>query len=91
MAAHTFLEQRVLQRLRAEYLEMPGMKLRIEEVERLCGIEPPTCKLALDALVKAQFLSVTSEGSYVRLTEGPVRLQRPVKATPFVPNSRRAS
>jgi DNA-binding NarL/FixJ family response regulator len=32
---NTFLDQRVLERLRAEYLEMPGLKLRIEQVQRL--------------------------------------------------------
>lgn len=52
---NTFLDQRVLERLRAEYLEMPGMKLRIEQVQRLCGIEPTMCTLVLDALVKAGF------------------------------------
>jgi hypothetical protein len=30
--------QRILQRVRAEYLEMPGMKLRIEQLQRLCGM-----------------------------------------------------
>jgi hypothetical protein len=36
---NTFIDQRVSERLRAEYLEMPGLKLRIEQVQRLCGIE----------------------------------------------------
>ena len=91
----TFLDQRVLERIRAEYLEMPGMKLRIEQVQRLCGIEQTMCKLVLDALVKANFLCVKSDGTYVRLTEGNSRLARPAKAlrrsTPFVTTSRRAS
>lgn len=94
-SANTFLDRRVLQRLRAEYLEMPGMKLRAEQIQRLCGIEPSMCTLVLEALVKAQFLSLTSDGSYVRLTEGPVRVRRAAKAelraTPFEPTSRRAS
>src|SRR4051812_29697635 len=76
----TFAEQEVLERVRAEYLEMPGMKLRAEQVQRLCGIEAPMCKLVLDALVKAEFLLLTSDGSYVRLTEGPVPFRRPLKA-----------
>jgi hypothetical protein len=94
-SVNTFLDQRVVARLRAEYLEMPGMKLRIEQVQRFCGIEPPMCKLVLDALVKAQFLLLTSDGSYVRLTEDPGCLRRSVKAdlkaTSLVPASRRAS
>jgi len=49
---NTFLDQRVLERLRAEYPEMPGMKLRIKQVQRLCGIERTMCRLVLDALVR---------------------------------------
>ena len=91
----TFLDQRVLERLRSEYLEMPGMKLRIEQVQRLCGIEPTTCKLVLDALVKAKFLCLRSDGTYVRLTEGnsapPRQAKAALRPTPFVTTSRRAS
>jgi hypothetical protein len=91
----TFLDQRVLERLRAEYLEMPCMKLRIEQVQRLCGIEQQMCKLVLDALVEASFLCLKSDGTYVRLTEGSSSLPRPAKAalksTPLVRRSRRAS
>lgn len=32
----------LLERIRAEYLEMPGMSLRLEQVARLCDIEPPS-------------------------------------------------
>jgi hypothetical protein len=92
---NTFPDQLVLERLRAEYLEMPGMKLRIEQVQRLCGIEQTMCKLILDALVMAGFLCMKSDGTYVRLTEGSSSLPRPAKAalksTPLVRTSRRAS
>jgi hypothetical protein len=91
---NTFLDQRVLERLRAEYLEMPGLKLRIEQVQRLCGIEQTMCKLVLDALVKTSFLCLKSDGTYVRLTEGSSPRPRPVKAltsTPIMMTSRRAS
>jgi len=66
----TFLDQRVLERLRAEYLEMPGMKLTIEQVQRLCAIDQTTCKLVVEALVNANFLCLTPDGTYVRLSEG---------------------
>jgi hypothetical protein len=92
---HTFLDQRVLERLRAEYLEMPGLKLRIEQVQRLCGIERTMCKTVLDALVKANVLCLKSDGTYVRLTEGSPAISRPAKAalrsTQLVTTSRRAS
>jgi hypothetical protein len=78
---HTFLDRRVLERLRAEYLEMPGMKLRIEQVERLCGIEPTMCRPVLNALVKSNFLCLKSDGTYVRSTEGRSAVPRVAKAT----------
>ena len=91
----TFLDQRILERLRAEYLEMPGMKLTIEQIQRLCGIEPRMCKPVLDALVKVSFLRLNSDGTYVRLTEGSASLPPQAKAAletrPFVTTSRRAS
>jgi hypothetical protein len=61
----TCRHQEVLERLRAEYREMPGMRLRLEQVQRLCGIEQPLCKLALEALVEAKFLRLESDGAYV--------------------------
>jgi hypothetical protein len=95
LTVNTFPDQRVLERLRAEYLEMPGMKLRIEQVQRLCGIEQMMCTLVLDALVKTNFLCLKSDGTYVRLTEGNSALPRqakPVlKSTPFGTMARRAS
>jgi hypothetical protein len=57
--------EQILERLRAEYREMPGMRLRFEQVQRLCGIEQPLCKLALEALVEARFLRLGSDGAYV--------------------------
>ena len=63
----------LLERLRAEFLEMPGLRLTPEQVQRLCGIEPRECQSLLDALVNAKFLSATSTGHYTRLTDGDTR------------------
>jgi DNA-binding IclR family transcriptional regulator len=57
--------EQILDRLRAEYREMPGMRLKLEQVQRLCGIEQPLCKQALEALVEAKFLRLGSDGTYV--------------------------
>ena len=65
----TSLNQEVLNRLRAEFLEMPGLRLKSEQVQRLCGVEQTICQLALDSLVDAKFLCVKSDGAYVRLTD----------------------
>jgi hypothetical protein len=56
-------------RLRAEYLEMPGLCLKPEEVQRLCGLERLVCQAVLDALVADKFLCVRTDGEYVRLMD----------------------
>jgi hypothetical protein len=90
-----FLDQRVLERIRAEYLEMPGMKLTTQQLQRLCGVEEPMCAGVLDSLVRAKFLCLNPDGTYVRLTDGKLPLKRPVRptlhSTPFVTTTRRAS
>jgi len=58
-------------RLRSEYLEMPGLRLTVEQAQRLCGIERTVCKTVLDALVHDRFLCVKSDGAYARLIERP--------------------
>ena len=68
----------LLERIRAEYLEMPGLRLTLEQAQRLCGVERTTCKAVFDALVDAKFLCVKSDGAYARLTDGDV--PRPAKA-----------
>lgn len=67
--------QQLTQRVHAEYLEMPGLRLTSEQIQRLCGIEPTTCELVLQKLVKTKFLCVKPDGQYARLTEG--RISRP--------------
>jgi Protein of unknown function (DUF2934) len=42
--------------LRAEHLEMPGLRLKPEQVQRLWGVERTMCQRVLDSLVDAKFL-----------------------------------
>jgi hypothetical protein len=63
----TSLQEQGLERIRAEYLEMPGMRLKPEQVQRLCGVERSICEVVLDSLVEAKFLCVKSDGCYARL------------------------
>ena len=60
------LERQAQDRIRAEYLEMPGMSLTLKQIRRLCGIGPSVCRQAVDALVADNFLAVTAEGTYRR-------------------------
>jgi hypothetical protein len=54
-------------RLRAEFVEMPGLRLTSLQVQRLCGVERTLCQLALDSLVEAKFLYMKPDGSTGRL------------------------
>ena len=71
---------RLLERIRAEYLEMPGLCLTSEQLQRLCGVERTLCQLVLDSLVDAKFLCLKSTGAYARLTDGETTRARTAKA-----------
>ena len=60
----------MLGRIRAEYVEMPGLQLTVEQAQRLCGVERALCQMVLDALTDVKFLWVKSNGTYARVTEG---------------------
>ena len=46
---------------------MPGMRLTLEQVQRLCGVERSICTMVLDSLLKSNFLCIKSDGAYARL------------------------
>ena len=62
----------LLTRIRAEYLEMPGLRLTLEQAQRFCGIDRALCQMVLNALVDEQFLCVKTDGAYARLTDGAI-------------------
>jgi hypothetical protein len=64
-----------LRRIRAEYVEMPGMSLTLAQVAWLCGIERSLCGPVLDTLVEAGFLCRKTNGTYSRATDD-VRVAR---------------
>ncbi len=72
--------QQMVTRIRAEYLDMPGLHLTAPQVQRLCGIELQICQAALDSLVGAQFLQLSADGRYTRLTNREIARHRIAKA-----------
>ena len=70
----------VVNRLRAEFLEMPGLRLTSGQVQWLCGVEKTLCQLGLDSLVATKFLYVNSDGVYARTTDGEVSRLRMARA-----------
>jgi hypothetical protein len=71
----------ILQRIRAEYLEMPGLTLRPEQVQRLCGVDRHVCETALATLVESGFLSMRPDGAYGRFKNPDIARSRPAKAS----------
>ena len=45
-----------IERLRAEFLEMPRLRLNAAQIQRLCGVEHTMCQDAIDTLVDVKFL-----------------------------------
>ncbi len=55
-----------LQRIRAEYQEVPGLNLTRRQVQRFWGLDAVTADTLLDALESAKFLRRTRTDGYVR-------------------------
>ena len=70
----------LVQRIRAEYLEMPGLSLRPEQVQRLCGVDGTLCESVLEALVETGFLSRRPDGAYGRYSNPDISRARQAKA-----------
>jgi hypothetical protein len=60
----------ILRRIRAEYLEMPGLRLTPAQAQRLWALEAHTCLQLLESLTTAGFLVRKDNGTYGRLTDG---------------------
>ena len=70
------LSEQMLQRICAEYVEMPGMRLSRKQAQRLWGLDEEACGQILEFLVKTGFLKLAGPDTYGRLTDGPVVLPR---------------
>jgi len=62
--AHSTLSDWLV-RIRAEYREMPGLSLTRRQVQRLWGLDEPTCDEVLVVLEEAHFLRRTPSDVYV--------------------------
>ncbi len=59
-----------LQLIRAEYLEIPGLSLTTQQVQRLWGLDLVTTEAVLAVLVDVKFLRCTRHHVYVRADIG---------------------
>jgi len=56
----------LLQRIRSEFLEMPGLRLTPAQAARLWALDRPTSKRVLDGLTVTGFLLKSRDGAYLR-------------------------
>lgn len=61
----------ILDRVRGEYLEMPGLRLTQAQAQRLWGLDAPTCGRILTLLLQTGFLRETYDGSFARMQDEP--------------------
>ena len=52
--------------IRAEYDELPDLRLKQSQIEELWGLDPTVAEALLDALVAAAVLTRTPQGAYMR-------------------------
>lgn len=56
----------LVERVRGEFNEMPGLQLTIAQAARLWGMDLRACRDVIDALVDSAFLRWTHAGTVVR-------------------------
>jgi hypothetical protein len=55
----------MVRRVRAEFLEMPGLRLTFAQAMRLWGLDADDCERVMDALIRSCFLQRTATGELV--------------------------
>ncbi|MEO5823144.1 MAG: hypothetical protein ABIT71_21785 [Vicinamibacteraceae bacterium] len=56
----------LVERIRAEYIEQPGLRLTEAQASRLWRLDEPTTRHALHELTGVSFLRRTDDGRYAR-------------------------
>jgi hypothetical protein len=56
----------LVHRVRAEFNEMPGLRLTLAQATRLWRLEPSVCQEIIDTLVDSHFLRWTTSGMVMR-------------------------
>jgi len=62
------MHERLVRRVRAEFLEMPGLCLTSAQAQRLWSLEPRACEALLNSLIDCHFLRRTDRGLFVLST-----------------------
>jgi hypothetical protein len=67
----TTVSPEIVERVRMEYLEMPGLALTCGQARRLLNLDAAVCEHILAELVRENFLSRNAHGVFLRRAAGP--------------------
>ena len=56
----------LVNRVRGEYLEMPGLRLTLPQAQRLFGLDPSACAMVLEKLTREKFLCNNGDGRFAQ-------------------------
>ena len=56
----------LMQRVRREYDELPGLRLTRWQAQRLWRLDPNECEIVLTSLVRSTFLIEARDGTFLR-------------------------
>jgi hypothetical protein len=56
----------LLQRVKAEFMEMPGLTLTYDQAVKLWGCHPVVCREVLETLIQTRFLVRTRRAAFAR-------------------------
>lgn len=56
----------LIERVRGEFLEMPGLQLTMSQAARLWGLDNTACQHVVEVLVESSFLRWTASGKIIR-------------------------
>jgi hypothetical protein len=59
--------RQLVERVRCEFLEMPGLRLTIPQAARLWGLDVLSCEAVVDVLIRCEFLQRTASGAVARV------------------------
>ena len=65
---HTRVSNALLERIRGEYREMPGLRLTLPQACRLWQLDAETCEAVLHLLIAERFLSRTPANAFIALS-----------------------
>jgi hypothetical protein len=58
--------QRLVHRVKNEFIEMPGLQLTLPQAARLWGLDHESSRKVIDSLVEVSFLRWTPQGTVIR-------------------------